>query len=194
MIIKRKLFSKKLTAEEKKQRAADQIDKNRKRVAIAHGATIGSTAAGIGLIGSNAASIKEMDKVSKQITKHVEKAKKSYKDELNKIRETGDKVRELAKKKLKKTGNPRIDFANELDIEKKVDYAKHVYKAKAVEKHNDKFKTLEKASNKLRDKVLKKASKRNKKVLAGAALIGTAAGLASNHAMKKRVKKLRGED
>ena len=135
-----------------------------------------------------------MDKVSKQITKHVEKTKKSYKDELNKIRETGDKVRELAKKKLKKTGNPRIDFANELDIEKKVDYAKRVYKAKAVEKHNDKFKTLEKASNKLRDKVSKKALKRNKKILTGAALLGTAAGLASNHAMKKRAKKLRGEE
>lgn len=191
MIIKRKLFSKKLTAEEKKQRAADQIDKNRKGVATAHGILAGGTVAGVGLLGSDIARNEAMYKVTKQTNKHVDKISENYSNKLDKIRNTGDKVRELAKKRLKKTGNPIKDLANELDIDRKVDYVENVYKTGAGEEYNAKIETLKKASNRLKDRISKKASKRNKKILAGAALLGTAAGLASNHSMKKRAEKLR---
>lgn len=191
MIIKRKLFSKKLTAEERKQRAADQIDKTRKGVATAHGILAGGTVAGVGLLGSDIARNEAMYKVTKQTNKHVDKISENYGNKLDKIRNTGDKVRELAKKRLKKTGNPIKDLANELDIDRKVDYVENVYKTGAGEEYNAKIETLKKASNKLKDRISKKASKRNKKILAGAALLGTAAGLASNYAMKKRAEKLR---
>lgn len=191
MIIKRKLFSKKLTAEERKQRAADQIDKTRKGVSTVHGILAGSTAAVMGTLGSDIARNEAMYKVTKQTNKHVDKISENYGNELDKIRDTGDKVRELAKKRLKKTGNPIKDLANELDIDRKVDYVENVYKTGAGEKYNAKIETLKKASNRLKDRISKKASKRNKKILAGAALLGTAAGLASNHAMKKRAEKLR---
>jgi hypothetical protein len=39
--------------------------------------------------------------------------------------------------------------------------------------------------------ISKKASKRNKKIAIGAAVVGTAVGLASNHKMKKNAEKLR---
>lgn len=132
-----------------------------------------------------------MYKVTKQTNKHVDKISENYGNKLDKIRNTGDKVRELAKKRLKKTGNPIKDLANELDIDRKVDYVENVYKTGAGEEYNAKIETLKKASNKLKDRISKKASKRNKKILAGAALLGTAAGLASNYAMKKRAEKLR---
>lgn len=191
MIIKRKLFSKKLTAEERKQRAADQIDKTRKGVATAHGILAGGTVAGVGLLGSDITRNEAMYKVTKQTNKHVDKISENYGNKLDKIRNTGDKVRELAKKRLKKTGNPIKDLANELDIDRKVDYVENVYKTGAGEEYNAKIETLKKASNRLKDRISKKASKRNKKILVGAALLGTAAGLASNHSMKKRAEKLR---
>lgn len=191
MIIKRKLFSKKLTAEEKKQRAADQIDKTRKGVATVHGILAGGTVAKVGLLGSDTARNKARYKVSTQTNKHVDKIGENYGNILNKIRNTGDQVRELAKKRLKKTGNPIKDFVNELDIDRKVDYVENVYKTRAGEECDAKIETLKEASNRLKDRISKKASKRNKKILAGAALLGTAAGLASNHSMKKRAEKLR---
>lgn len=191
MIIKRKLFSKKLTAEERKQRAADQIDKTRKGVSTAHGILAGGTVAGVGLLGSDIARNEAMYKVTKQTNKHVDKISENYGNKLDKIRNTGDKVRELAKKRLKKTGNPIKDLANELDIDRKVDYVENVYKTGAGEEYNAKIETLKKASNRLKDRISKKASKRNKKILVGAVLLGTAAGLASNHSMKKRAEKLR---
>lgn len=191
MIIKRKLFSKKLTAEERKQRAADQIDKIRKGVATAHGILAGGIVARVGLLGSDTARNEAMHKVTKQTNKHVDKISEDYSNNLNKIRDAGDKVREFAKKKLKKTGNPIIDLANEFDIDRKVDYVERVYKTGAGKECDAKIETLKKASNKLKDRISKKASKRNKKILAGAALLGTAAGLASNYAMKKRAEKLR---
>lgn len=187
MIIKRKLFSKKLTAEERKQRAADQIDKTRKGVSTAHGILAGGTVAGVGLLGSDIARNEAMYKLTKQTNKHVDKISENYGNKLDKIRNTGDKVRELAKKRLKKTGNPIKDLANELDI----DRSQNVYKTGAGEEYNAKIETLKKAFDRLKDRISKKASKRNKKILVGAALLGTAAGLASNHSMKKRAEKLR---
>lgn len=86
MIIKRKLFSKKLTAEEKKQRAADQIDKNRKGVATAHGILAGGTVAGVGLIGSDVAKSVDEAKINDQYLKHSGKLYEKYRNELDKIR------------------------------------------------------------------------------------------------------------
>lgn len=159
MIIKRKLFSKKLTAEEKKQRAADQIDKNRKGVATAHGILAGGTVAGVGLIGSDVAKSVDEAKINDQYLKHSGKIYEKYRNELDnllKVQKVEKHYLNMADKKLK----------GEEDI-------------------------LKKATKKLEDKVSKKASKRNKKILAGTALLGTAAGLASNHLMKKRAEKLR---
>lgn len=191
MIIKRKLFSKKLTAEERKQRAADQIDKTRKGVATAHGILAGGTAAWVGLIGSDIARGEAMHKVVNQYGKHSKKASEDLTNDLNKIRDTGDKVRELAKKRLKKTGNYIKDYLNEIEVDSMVDHVESVYKDKAMKKEAARFDSLKKATDRLEDRISKKASKRNKKILAGAALLGTAAGLASNHAMKKRAEKLR---
>lgn len=91
-----------------------------------------------------------MYKVTKQTNKHVDKISENYDNKLDKIRNTGDKVRELAKKRLKKTGNPIKDLANELDIDRKVDYVENVYKTGAGEEYNAKIETLKKASNRLR--------------------------------------------
>lgn len=193
MIIKRKLFSKKLTAKERKQKAADQIDKTRKGVSTAHGILAGSTAAGVGLIGSDIAKLADEARVSDQYLKHSDKIHEKYRNELDKIRKTSNEVFKRANEKTR-TGEPVIDSVNELDNLLKVQKVEKHYLNMAGKKLKDKEDILEKATKKLENKVLKKASKRNKKVLAGAALIGTAAGLASNHAMKKRVKKLRGED
>lgn len=193
MIIKRKLFSKKLTAEEKRQRAADRLDETRKKAATAHGVLAGSGVAEVGLSASDIAESGARVKADKQYIKHLDKNIEKFEKELDKINKTGDKVRELALKKTR-TGNPIKDLANETDINSKVNYAENVYKGEAIKRSDARMETLEKASKRLKDRIAKKASKRNKKILAGAALVGTAAGIASNRAMKKRAKKLRGEE
>lgn len=187
MIIKRKLFSKKLTAEEKKQRAADQIDKNRKGVATAHGILAGGTVAGVGLIGSDVAKSVDEAKINDQYLKHSGKLYEKYRNELDKIRKT---VFKRANEKTR-TGEPVIDSFNELDNLLKVQKVEKHYLNMADKKLKGEEDILKKATKKLEDKVSKKASKRNKKILAGTALLGTAAGLASNHLMKKRAEKLR---
>lgn len=191
MIIKRKLFSKKLTAEEKRQRAADRIDETRGKTATAHGILAGSGVASIGLTGSGIVEDTARAKVSDQYIKHLDKNTERFREELDKINKTGDKVRKLAKKKLKKTGNPFKDLANELDINSKVNHVEAIYKGEAMKRSNAELDTLEEASRRLKDRITKKASKRNKKILAGAALVGTAVGIASNRAQKKRAEKLR---
>lgn len=190
MIIKRKLFSKKLTAEEKKQRAADQIDKNRKGVATAHGILAGGTVAGVGLIGSDVAKSVDEAKINDQYLKHSGKLYEKYRNELDKIRKTGKEVFKRANEKMR-TGEPVIDSFNELDNLLKVQKVEKHYLNMADKKLKGEEDILKKATKKLEDKVSKKASKRNKKILAGTALLGTAAGLASNHLMKKRAEKLR---
>lgn len=190
MIIKRKLFSKKLTAEEKKQRAADQIDKIRKGVATAHGILAGGTVAGVGLIGSDVAKSVDEAKINDQYLKHSDKLYEKYRNELDKIRKTSNEVLKRANEKTR-TGEPVIDSVNELDNLLKVQKVEKHYLNMAGEKLKGEEDILKKATKKLEDKVSKKASKRNKKILAGAALLGTAAGLASNHSMKKRAEKLR---
>lgn len=185
MIIKRKLFSKKLTAEEKKQRAADQIDKNRKGVATAHGILAGGTVAGVGLIGSDVAKSVDEAKINDQYLKHSGKLYEKYRNELDKIRKTGKEVFKRANEKTR-TGEPVIDSFNELDNLLKVQKVEKHYLNMADKKLKGEEDILKKATKKLEDKVSKKASKRNKKILAG-----TAAGLASNHLMKKRAEKLR---
>lgn len=194
MIIKRKLFSKKLTTKEKKQKAADQIDKTRKKAATALGATIGGAAAGVGLLGSDIAKSEANRKIVNQYGKHSKKVMEDFNNDLDKIRDTGDKVRESALKKLKKTGNPIKDLLNENRVNNMVNHVESVYKDKAMEKEAARLDSLKKATDRLQNRISKKASKRDKKVLAGAALLGTAAGLISNRSMKKRVKKLRGEE
>ncbi len=185
MIIKRKLFSKKLTAEEKKQRAADQIDKIRKGVATAHGILAGGTVAGVGLIGSDVAKSVDKAKINDQSLKHSGKLYEKYQNELDKIRKTGKEVLKRANEKTR-TGEPVIDSFNELDNLLKVQKVEKHYLNMADKKLKGEEDILKKATKKLEDKVSKKASKRNKKILAG-----TAAGLASNHLMKKRAEKLR---
>lgn len=189
MIIKRKLFSKKLTVEEKKQRAADQIDKNRKGVDIAPGILAG-TIAGVGLIGSDVARLVDETKISDQNRKHFGKLSKNYRNKLDKIRKTGKEVLKRANEKTR-TGEPVIDSFNELGNLLKVQKIESLYQNMDDKKLEGKKDILKKATKKLEDKVSKKASKRNKKILAGAALLGTAAGLASDHLMKKRAEKLR---
>ena len=93
--------------------------------------------------------------------------------------------KDLVKDAIKK-GNSRV-FDNLLKVQK---VEKH-YLNMADKKLKGEEDILKKATKKLEDKVSKKASKRNKKILAGTALLGTAAGLASNHLMKKRAEKLR---
>lgn len=190
MIIKRKLFSKKLTAEEKKQRVADQIDKTRKGVATAHGILAGGTVAGVGLIGSDVAKSVDEAKINDQYLKHSGKLYEKYRNELDKIRKTSNEVFKRANEKTR-TGEPVIDSVNELDNLLKVQKVEKHYLNMAGKKLKGEEDILKKATKKLEDKVSKKASKRNKKILAGAALLGTAAGLASNHSMKKRAEKLR---
>lgn len=191
MIIKRKLFSKKLTAEEKKkQRAADRIDKNRKGVAIAHGILAGGTAAKVGLIGSNAAKSADRAKIDDQYLKHSGRLYGKYQNERDKIRKTGEEVLRRANEKTR-TGRPAIDSFNELGNLLKVQRVERHYLNMADKKLEGEEDILKKATKKLEDRVSKKASKRNKKILAGTALLGTAAGLASNHLMKKRAEELR---
>ena len=146
MIIKRKLFSKKLTAEEKKQRAADQIDKNRKGVATAHGILAGGTVAGVGLIGSDVAKSVDEAKINDQYLKHSGKLYEKYRNELDKIRKTGKEVFKRANEKTR-TGEPVIDSFNELD---------NLLKVQKVEKHY-----LNMADKKLKgeEDILKKATK-----------------------------------
>lgn len=165
MIIKRKLFSK--TSKEKREMAADNLDRTRKGVATIYGGL-----AGAGILASNFIKDEKHRGVDKQVIIHYLKDEKKLDKEFEKIRSTGDKVRELAKKRIK-TGNPIVGLANAIN------------KARASEE------LTKKAAERLKDRISKKASKRNKKIAIGAAVVGTAVDLASNHKMKKNAEKLR---
>lgn len=165
MIIKRKLFSK--TSKEKREMVADNLDRTRKGVATIYGGL-----AGAGILASNFIKDEKHRGVDKQVIIHYLKDEKKLDKEFEKIRSTGDKVRELAKKRIK-TGNPIVGLANAIN------------KAHASEE------LTKKAAERLKDRISKKASKRNKKIAIGAAVVGTAVGLASNHKMKKNAEKLR---
>lgn len=151
MIIKRKLFSK--TSKEKREMAADNLDRTRKGVATIYGGL-----AGAGILVSNFIKDEKHRGVDKQVIIHYLKDEKKLDKEFEKIRSTG---------------NPIVGLANAIN------------KAHASEE------LTKKAAERLKDRISKKASKRNKKIAIGAAVVGTAVGLASNHKMKKNAEKLR---
>lgn len=192
MIIRRKLFSsKKLTPEEKRERAADQLDKNRKKVAAIHGGITGSAIAGAGLSASRLAQLKDNKKILHQQIKHLKENSDNYIKELHDIKSTSDKVREAIKKNRESAGNKFRDAVNSFGDSLKVLEAEMSYKKKAEERADQNMQKIRSAAKRLEDRVAKKASKRNKKILAGAALVGTGVGLASNQKLKKRAEKLR---
>lgn len=184
MIIKRKLFSK--TSKEKREMAADNLDRTRKGVATIYGGLAGAGIAD-GILASNFIKDEKHRGVDKQVIIHNLKGEKKLDKEFEKIRSTGDKVRELAKKRIK-TGN---GLANEIDINEKVNRVENIYMNNAVNKAHASEELTKKAAERLKDRISKKASKRNKKIAIGAAVVGTAVGLASNHKMKKNAEKLR---
>lgn len=188
MIIKRKLFSK--TSKEKREMAADNLDRTRKGVATIYGGLAGAGIAADGILASNFIKDEKHRGVDKQVIIHNLKGEKKLDKEFEKIRSTGDKVRELAKKRIK-TGNPIVGLSNEIDINEKVNRVENIYMNNAVNKAHASEELTKKAAERLKDRISKKASKRNKKIAIGAAVVGTAVGLASNHKMKKNAEKLR---
>lgn len=201
MIIKRKLFSK--TSKKKREMAADNLDRTRKGVATIYGGLAGAGIAADGILASNFIKDEKHRGVDKQVIIHNLKGEKKLDKEFEKIRSTGDKVRELAKKRIK-TGNPIVGLASNHKMKKNAEKLRakkfpksnpdeETYLGASEEFDDSKFarksdkwlKERARYDGGLTDKEKENIKKNNKRLIAVTGVSGASIGLAKKLSLKR---------
>ena len=171
------LRSKSFSSKKKKTDEETEYQKTeRKKLAGAVGILTGGTAGAISTGHLQGKSLEKQTEVARQALRHVKRAS-----------EKGDAINEKITKRAEQLrNNPKFNRVTKAGI----DYAENVLKLENGSKVLEEFNKINKAKARLEKRIGKKYNKYTGAALLGSAALGTAAGLAASHGLKKQNKKV----